>query len=239
MASTDPTGYISIPPELTRGVSWKQPVRVATTANGTLATAFANGQTVDGVTLATNDRILLKDQTAGSANGIYKVNASGAPTRAFDMDQDLTTAVPAQEVLGAIVYVIDGTVNGGTSWRATNTTAPTLGTTTITWAAYAATGTVTSVALTVPAEFSVSGSPVTSSGTLAITKANETANTVWAGPTSGAAATPAFRALVAADSPAGVGALHEILITNTPVGSPLIFADLIQNEAQTDLVYAD
>ncbi len=62
-------------------------------------------------------------------------------------------------------------------------------------------GTVSSVALTAPGEFSVSGSPVTGSGTIAITKANETANTVWAGPTSGGAAQPAFRALVAADIP--------------------------------------
>lgn len=203
MASTDPTGYISIPLDYIRGLSWKRPVRCATTANGTLSTAFANGQTVDGITLATGDRILLKDQTAGSANGLYTVNASGAPTRAFDLDQDLTTAVKAEEVLGAIVYVIAGTTNGGTSWRTTNTTAPTLGTTTITWVAYTTggTGTVTSVALTVPAEFSVSGSPVTTAGTLAITKANESANTVWAGPTSGAAAAPAFRALTSVDFP--------------------------------------
>ena len=58
---------------------------------------------------------------------------------------------------------------------------------------------VTSVALTVPVEFTVAGSPITSSGTFAITKATEAANTVWAGPTSGAAAQPTFRALVASD----------------------------------------
>jgi hypothetical protein len=63
-------------------------------------------------------------------------------------------------------------------------------------------GTVTSVAMSVPAEFSVAGSPVTTTGTLAVTKATQTANTVWAGPTSGGAAAPAFRALVAADIPA-------------------------------------
>ena len=68
------------------GFSWKQPVRVATTANGTLATAFANGQTIDGVTLATGDRILIKDQSTGADNGIYTVNSSGAPTRATDAD---------------------------------------------------------------------------------------------------------------------------------------------------------
>jgi hypothetical protein len=71
------------------------------------------------------------------------------------------------------------------------------------------TGTVTSVALTVPTEFSVSGSPVTSSGTLAITKATETANTVWAGPTSGSAAQPTFRALVAGDIPFVTPSDHE------------------------------
>lgn len=66
-----------------------------------------------------------------------------------------------------------------------------------------ATGTVTSVGLTMPSIFSVAGSPVTTSGTLAVTLTTETANTVLAGPTSGGAATPTFRALVAADIPAG------------------------------------
>lgn len=89
---------------------------------------------------------------------------------------------------------------------------------------YAGLGTVTSVAQTVPSEFSVAGSPVTTSGTLAISKATQTANTVWAGPTTGADATPAFRALVAGDLPSGVGSLLIIynnenleIATNTQV----------------------
>lgn len=65
-------------------------------------------------------------------------------------------------------------------------------------------GTVTSVGLTMPAEFTVIGSPVTTSGTLAAAKANQSANLVWAGPSSGAAAAPAFRAVVSADFPAAV-----------------------------------
>lgn len=65
----------------------------------------------------------------------------------------------------------------------------------------ATTGTVTGVGLTMPAIFSVAGSPVTSSGTLAVTLAIQTANTIFAGPTTGAAAAPTFRALVAADIP--------------------------------------
>ena len=57
------------------GLDVKNSVRAATTGNGTLASAYANGQTIDGVSLATNDRILLKDQTDASENGIYTVNA--------------------------------------------------------------------------------------------------------------------------------------------------------------------
>lgn len=60
---------------------------------------------------------------------------------------------------------------------------------------------VTSVAMTVPSIFSLSGSPITASGTLAVTLAAQNANLVLAGPSSGGAATPAFRALVAADVP--------------------------------------
>jgi len=66
----------------------------------------------------------------------------------------------------------------------------------------AGSGTVTSVALTVPSDLSVSGSPITTSGTLAITRNAQSANTALMGPTSGGAATPAYRALVAADTPA-------------------------------------
>ena len=64
------------------------------------------------------------------------------------------------------------------------------------------TGTVTSVGLSLPGIFTVTGSPVTSSGTLTATLATETANYVFAGPTSGAAAAPSFRALVSTDIPA-------------------------------------
>lgn len=104
----------------------KGTVRVATTANGTLATAFANGQTVDGVTLATGDRILLKNQTSAAENGIYTVNASGAPTRATDMD--VWTEVP-----GAWVTVQEGTAGADTTWLSTANQGGTLNTTSITW----------------------------------------------------------------------------------------------------------
>lgn len=88
------------------------------------------------------------------------------------------------------------------------------------------TGTVTSVALTVPSELSVSGSPITSAGTLAITKGSEPANRVAAGPTSGGSAPWAFRALVAADVPdiaeAQVTNLVADLALKAPLASPAL-----------------
>lgn len=83
--------------------------RAATTANGTLATAFANGQTVDGVVLATGDRVLLKNQTTGAENGVYVVKASGAPDRAAEW------AVGA-DVVTFGVRVYSGTANANTVW---------------------------------------------------------------------------------------------------------------------------
>lgn len=102
------------------GLTYKMNVRVATTTNGTLATAYANAQTIDGVTLATGDRILIKDQTTQTENGIYIVAASGAPARATDAN---TTA----ELNDATVYVLDGTVNSGREYTQI-TKSPVIGT---------------------------------------------------------------------------------------------------------------
>lgn len=93
---------------LTNGLSWKAAVRAATTVNGDLATAFAAGQVVDGVTLVLGDRILVKNQTAAAENGIYVVTA-GAPTRAMDMNS-------AAEFDGAAVFVQEGSTNEGSGW---------------------------------------------------------------------------------------------------------------------------
>src|SRR5690606_23174593 len=62
-----------------QGIAWKAPVRAATTTAATLASDFEDGDTLDGVTLATDDRILVKDQADETENGIYIVAASGAP----------------------------------------------------------------------------------------------------------------------------------------------------------------
>lgn len=102
-----------------QGISWKNPVRVATTAAGTLATSFANGQTVDGQVLATGDRVLIKNQATQSENGIYTVNASGAPTRSTD-------ANTSGELTSAAVIVEQGTANAGLGFVQT-TINPTIG----------------------------------------------------------------------------------------------------------------
>lgn len=104
----------------------KGSVRVATTSAGTLATSFENGDTIDGVVLATGDRILIKDQASQAENGIYTVNASGAPTRSTDMNV-------WAEVPGAFVAVEEGTSNADTVWLCTSNQGGTLDTTAITW----------------------------------------------------------------------------------------------------------
>ena len=85
-------------------------------------------------------------------------------------------------------------------------------------------GTVTSVGLTMPADFSVAGSPVTTAGTLAVTYATQSANTVLAGPTTGAAATPTFRALVDDDIPATL-IRNFTVAANSGASSPSTMSD--------------
>jgi hypothetical protein len=126
-------GYVD---SIAQGLDPKASVVAATTINGTLATAFANGQVVDGVTLATGNRILIKNQTDQTANGIYTVNASGAPTRSTDMDN-------GSEFPGAFVFVEQGTVNADTGWTCTNNAPVTLGSTNITWTQFSGAGTYT------------------------------------------------------------------------------------------------
>lgn len=105
-----------------QGWKWKEPVRAATTANITLS----GTQTIDGVALAVGDRVLVKNQTTGSANGIYLV-ASGAWTRATDFDT-------SSEVLGAAIFVSEGTTQGNQQWFMTTDAPITIGTTALVFA---------------------------------------------------------------------------------------------------------
>lgn len=91
------------------GLKPKQAVRAATTANLSLATDLENGDSLDGITLATGDRVLVKNQTAAEENGIYIVPASGAATRSTDFD----SLSPTDEINKAYVAVQEGTENAG------------------------------------------------------------------------------------------------------------------------------
>ena len=119
------------------GLDIKDSVKVATTANGTLSSAFANNSTVDGITLATGDRILIKNQSTGSENGIYTVNASGAPTRATDFDQN------AEVTGGAFVFVEQGTANGDNGYVVTNNGTVNVGTDAISFTQFSGAGQIT------------------------------------------------------------------------------------------------
>ena len=125
-------GYVD---GLIQGLDVKGSVRAASTANGTLATAFANGQTVGGVTVATGDRILIKEQSTGSENGVYTVNASGAPTRATDFDSN------AGITAGAFVFVEEGT-NGDQGFVLTNNGTITIGSTSLVFTQFSGAGNI-------------------------------------------------------------------------------------------------
>ena len=116
------------------GLDVKQSVRAATTAAGTLASDFENGDTIDGVTLATGDRILIKDQADGTENGVYTVNASGAPTRATDFDAD------SEVTAGAFFFVEEGTTNADSGFVLSTNDDITVGSTALTFTQFSGTG---------------------------------------------------------------------------------------------------
>lgn len=115
------------------GLNFHNPVKAATTANITLS----GPQTVDGVSLVAGDRVLVKDQTNQTENGIYVV-ASLAWSRAADADN-----TPSGELAGGdFVFVLNGTVNAGFGFVCSNTSAITIGTTNITYVPFNAGQTV-------------------------------------------------------------------------------------------------
>jgi hypothetical protein len=119
---------------LSNGLDVKQSVRAATTGNVTLS----NAQTIDGVALSAGNRVLVKDQTIGSENGIYVV-ASGAWTRATDFDN-----TPDIEVSpGTFFFVEEGTTQADNGYVVSNDTAITIGTTAIVFSQFSGAGQIT------------------------------------------------------------------------------------------------
>jgi len=146
---------------------------VATTANVDLAADLQNGDTIDGVTLVTGDRVLVKDQSTGSQNGLYTVVSSGTASRDTEFD---TIA----ELSGQMVVVNQGTANDNKIFLCTTNNTATLDSDTITFTVItpANVGTVTSVGVadSGSSEFTVANSPITSSGNITLA-VNSIANT--------------------------------------------------------------
>jgi hypothetical protein len=107
----------------------------ATTANISISSDLEAGDVIDGVTLVAGDRVLVKNQTTASENGIYVVQASGAAVRATDFDQ------PAEVDGGDFIFVTGGTVNDNTGWVQTSTGVVTIGTDPISFTQFSGAGT--------------------------------------------------------------------------------------------------
>ena len=172
-AANHPITNIGTPATSTDAVSIgylsnKNSVIVATTTAGTLSTSFANGSVVNGVTLATGNRILIKDQSNSVENGIYTVNASGAPTRTIDFTTGSHQA-------GAIVFAEQGSSGSGTGYICSSISGSDLiGTDTVAFTAISGGGggggggSISSIAISAPSFLTVSNSPLTSSGTISL-----------------------------------------------------------------------
>jgi hypothetical protein len=121
-------GYVDA---LAQGIDAKASVVAATTANITLSGA----QTIDGISIVAGDRVLVKDQSTASQNGIY-LCASGSWTRTTDAD---TYA----ELVAAFTFVEKGTTNADSGFICTIDAGGTLGSTSITWAQFSGAGQIT------------------------------------------------------------------------------------------------
>ena len=117
-----------------QGLDVKDSCKAATTGNITISTALNNGDTLDGVTLATNDRVLVKDQNTSSENGIYIVGSS--PARASDL-------AAGSDAAGMFTFVEQGTVNADNGFVCTsNKGSAVTGTNNLTFAQFSGAGQV-------------------------------------------------------------------------------------------------
>ena len=118
-----------------QGLDVKDSVKVATTANITISTALNSGDSIDGVTLADNDRVLVKDQSTASQNGIYIVGSS--PARSSDL-------AAGADAAGMFTFVEQGTVNADNGFVCTsNKGSAVVGTNNLTFAQFSGAGQIT------------------------------------------------------------------------------------------------
>ena len=125
-------GYVD---GVSQGLDIKGSVVAATTGNITISTSLNNGDTLDGVSLSTNDRVLVKDQSSASENGIYIVGSS--PARADDL-------AAGADAAGAFAFVEQGTVNADNAFVCTsNKGSAVVGTNNLTFTQFSGAGQIT------------------------------------------------------------------------------------------------
>jgi hypothetical protein len=152
-----------------QGIDAKAACRVASTGNVVAITGLL---TVDGITVSVGDRVLLKDQTTSSQNGIYVVSAV-AWTRAVDLDV-------WPEAPGAFTFIEQGTVNAGTGWVTTVTPGGTINVTAMPWSQFSGVGTYTAgtgLSLT-GSQFAIDSTVATLTGTQTLTNKTLTSPTL-------------------------------------------------------------
>ncbi len=205
----NPTGSSAAPSAITlgAGLSFSGTTLVASGGSGTV-TSIVAGTGLSGGTITTTGTIAIAalgvDTAQLAAAGVTYAKIQNVAAHALLGNPTGSPASPSEITLGAGLSFSGTTLVGS-----------------------GGTGTVTSVAMTVPSIMAISGSPITTSGTLAITLQTETANLFFAGPTTGSAAVPTFRALVQADITNGIITTASIA-TNT-----ILFANIQQIATHT------
>jgi len=151
--------------EAVAGLRTRIIAEVATTANVNLSNGLEAGDSIDGVTLVAGDRVLVKDQSTATENGLYLAVSSGAASR--DPEHDTIA-----ELSGGLVVVNQGTANDNKIFLCTTDSTGSVGSTNITYTQVTPsnTGTVTSIGIadSGAGEFTVGSTPVTSSGNITL-----------------------------------------------------------------------
>ena len=142
--------------QVAQGLDTKPSVRAATTADlsatysngssgvGATLTAGSNGAIViDGVSLSVDDRVLVKDQSTASQNGIYRVSTQGDGSTAFVLTRATPEDQPEELTGGSFVFVEEGTANANNGYVFTHTGQPTFGSTNLDVSQFSGAGQIT------------------------------------------------------------------------------------------------
>ena len=162
-SSAVPKSYVD---DAVAGLRTRIIAECASTANVNISNALEAGDSIDGVVLVAGDRVLLKDQSDATENGLYLAVGSGAGAASRDPEHDTIA-----ELSGGMVVVNQGTANDNKIFLCTTDSDGSIGSTNITYVVVTPsnTGTVTSVGLTQSGtEFTIGSTPITSSGNITI-----------------------------------------------------------------------